>query len=319
MSHLTRSIGLARLKNTLQTLLIVASLALVLALPGYLLTGIPGVLVSLIVVAIVVQITGWVPARLVLASSGAGLLRRHQAPTLYQALDVLYQRAGLEQPPQLYYTPSPELNAFTVGGPREGGIALTEGLVRTLDLAQLVGVLAHEVSHLRHGDTRVMSMAAAMTRLTLWLALLLQISLLVMLPSLVAEGEPLPWLALLAAACAPTLSSLLQLALSRRREYSADLEAVALTGDPYALASALTVLERHHGAWLMTMFGRRPPAWLDWLRTHPPTRERIRRLLALVKGSHVSVSPTHRDDAARPVILERPGPLGRRYWIVRRR
>ncbi|APE29945.1 peptidase M48, Ste24p [Halomonas aestuarii] len=309
----------SRLKNGLQTLLIMGGLALVLAVPGYLLAGGLGLLVSLGAVVAGALASTWVPARVILADAGAGLLERHQAPTLYRLLDTLYRRAGLRRPPQLFYTPSEDLNAFAVGTRHDGGIAVTEGLLRVLTLRELAGVLAHEVSHLRHGDTQVMSMAATMTRLTLFLTTVLQISLLLMLPMILAGEFRLPWGLLLVVAFAPSLSTLLQLALSRNREYTADLDAMALTGDPEGLASALGVLERHHGRWLATLFGRHPPAGLDWLRTHPPTQERIRRLMAARVPDHPPLHAHHGDHAhVPPVIIERPGPKGKRYWIRRR-
>ncbi|MFC3284506.1 zinc metalloprotease HtpX [Litchfieldella rifensis] len=312
---------LVRLKNGLQTLLIMAGLALVLSVPGYLLAGATGVILSLFAVAVAAHLSSWVPARLILANAGAGLLRRHQAPELYRVLDILYQRAGLEIAPQLYYSPSRDLNAFAVGDRRDGGIAITDGLLRTLDLRQLAAVLAHEVNHLQQGDTRVMSMAAAMTRLTFWLATAVQIALLLMLPLIITGGGELPWLLLLLVALSPTVSTLLQLALSRNREYTADLEAIAITGDPHGLASALEVLERHNGSWLMTLFGRQAPAWINWLRTHPPTHKRIRRLLDVGElPRHTGTRPFIRlSDVDHPVINERPGPESGRYWIRRRR
>ncbi|MDI5889610.1 zinc metalloprotease HtpX [Halomonas rhizosphaerae] len=310
----------SRVKNSLQTLLIMGGLALVLAVPGYLLAGGFGIVVSLGMVVAGAFAGSWVPARYILADAGAGLLDRHQAPSLYRLLDTLYKRAGLTRPPQLFYAPSPDLNAFAVGTRHDGGIAVTEGLLRTLTLRELAGVLAHEVSHLRHGDTRVMSMAAAMTRLTLWLTTVLQLSLLLMVPLILAGELRLPWGLLLVVAFAPSLSTLLQLALSRNREYTADLDAVSLTGDPEGLASALAVLERHHGRWLATLFGRHPPAGLDWLRTHPPTEERIRRLMTVDEPPQPPLHDHHEDHAhAPPVILERPGAMGRRYWMRRRR
>ncbi|MEQ6918470.1 zinc metalloprotease HtpX [Halomonas aquatica] len=309
----------SRLKNGLQTMLIMGGLALVLAVPGYLLAGGVGLLVSLGAVVAGALASSWVPARIILADAGAGLLERHQAPTLYRLLDTLYRRAGLGRSPQLFYTPSPDLNAFAVGTRHNGGIAVTEGLLSVLTLRELAGVLAHEVSHLRHGDTQVMSMAAAMTRLTLFLTTVLQISLLLMLPMILAGEFRLPWGLLLVVAFAPSLSTLLQLALSRNREYTADLDAVALTGDTEGLASALAVLEHHHGRWLATLFGRHPPTGIDWLRTHPPTRERIRRLKAAMAPGQAPLHAPHGDHAeVPPVIIERPSPVGRRYWIRRR-
>ncbi|WP_163560541.1 zinc metalloprotease HtpX [Halomonas sp. NO4] len=318
MAHPPQRLWRSRFKNALQTLLIMASLALVLSIPGYLLAGPFGVLLCLAMVLCAVYLSSWMPARWVLANSGAGLLRRHQAPALYRLLDALYRRAGLETTPLLYYAPSPELNAFAVGDRRDGGIAVTDGLLRTLSLRELAGVLAHEVSHLRHGDTRVMSIAAAMTRLTVWVTTVVQVSILLMLPMILSGQLAFPWLALLLVAMAPTLSTLLQLALSRNREYTADLEAIAITGDAHGLASALQVLEHHQGQWLATLFGRQPPAWIDWLRTHPPTQERVQRLMALAPSRHQEPSIEPLFSTGEPMLHERPGAMGRRYWILRR-
>lgn len=312
---------LRRLYNAAQTLLLLISLALVLAIPGYLLAGTGGVLISLSMAALTAYLSRWMPARMILANAGAGLLQRHQAPRLYQVLDELYQRAGLQMAPQLYYAHSPDLNAFAVGDRHDGAIAVTDGLINALSLRQLAGVLAHEVTHLQHGDTRVMSMAAAMTRLTMWLATMAQITLLMMLPMILSGELTLPWLLLLAVAISPTASTLLQLALSRSREYKADLEAVAITGDPEALASALKVIERHHGAWLRSLFGRQPPAWIGWLSSHPSPEERIRRVMAAeappqTPAAHPGMPP-HR--AEHPLLLERPGPRRRHHWLLPRR
>jgi len=308
-----------RLKNALQHLLILAGLALVLAVPGYLLAGLFGVIWCFALVALTLYLSGRVPARVVLANASAGLLRRHQAPELYRVLDALYRHAGLTAEPLLFYSPSPGLNAFAVGDRHDGGIAITEGLIRTLNLRQLGGVLAHEVSHLRHGDTRVMSMAATMTRLTIWGAFLVQLGLVMMLPLVMAGEIDMPWRELLVVGLTPTLSTLLQLALSRNREYTADLEAVALTHDPRGLASALAVLERHDSLWLTAIFGRQPPAWLRYLQTHPPTRERIRRLLALDGRAADGPAPRREPPPEAPVVISRPDAQGRRYWILRRR
>ncbi|MDN3557708.1 zinc metalloprotease HtpX [Halomonas maura] len=311
-----------RLTNALQTLLIMGGLALSLSVPGYLLAGPGGVLISLTAVAFTSLLSSWMPVRVILTDAGAGMLRRHQAPELYEVLAHLYARADLPIAPQLFFVPSPDLNAFAVGTWRDGGIAVTEGLLHTLSMRELAGVLAHETSHLRHGDTRVMSMAAAMTRLTLWLTVVVQVALLASLP-LVAAGElAFPWGPLLLVAVAPTLSTLLSLALSRNREYKADLEAVALTGDPEGLASALTELERYHSRWLSTIFGRQQqPTGLDWLRTHPPTAERIQRLFS-IDGQRHGLDPhpgLQRHHGQRPRVHQRPGALGGHHWFLRRR
>lgn len=307
-----------RLHNWLQLALIVAGLALLLAVPAWLIAGAGGVVWSLFLVAMAVYTSSRAPARMILARSGAGLLRRRQAPGLYGILDELYRRAGMSIQPVLFYVPSPQLNAFAVGDRGNGGIAVSDGLVRALRPRELAGVLAHEVSHLRHNDTRVMSMAAAMSQLTALGATFLQVSLLMMLPWVITGQVDMPWLVLLFVAAAPTASTLLQLALSRNREYTADLEAAALTGDARGLASALEILERHHGSWLESLFGRRPSGpFTEWLQTHPPTSERIRRLLELERARSRGKQPALLHSAVGPqrIVPERPEALGRRAWF----
>ncbi|PSJ20715.1 peptidase M48, Ste24p [Halomonas sp. ND22Bw] len=306
---LEHELGRHRLFNGLQTMLILGGLTLTLSLPGYLLAGMGGVLMSLSTVVVAALLASCMPARMILARAGADPLRPPQAPELHALLERLYAGAGLTIAPRLYVAPTPALNAFAVGGAHDGVIVVTDGLLRSLTPRELGGVLAHEVSHLRRGDTRVMSIAATMTRMTLWLTTVVQLGILLSLPMLLSGERPLPWLALLAIAIAPTLSVLLSLALSRNREYTADLEAVALTGDPAGLASALVVLERRRGRWLSGLLGRRPPEEATWLRTHPATEARIRRLAEFGDGPHTSPFDEH-DGAPR-----RPTPRhGTRRW-----
>lgn len=313
-------LGAQRLRNTLQHLLILTGMSLLLAVPAWLLAGSAGVLWAFCLVILTLYLGGRIPARLVLARTGAGALHQHQAPQLYRVMALLYRRAGITQPPALFYVPSPDLNAFAVGDARDGGIAVTEGLLRNLPLRELAGVLAHEVSHLRHGDTRVMSMAATMTRLTVWGTMLVQLALIAMLPSAMAGEFRMPWLELLAVGLAPLASTLLQLALSRNREFTADLEAMTLTRDPQGLADALETLERRNGIWLTTLFGRQQlPGWLRYLQTHPPTSERVQRLMALAERQGPRPSSSRPYRPREPLVESRPERHGHRYWLGRRR
>ncbi|QFT85861.1 hypothetical protein FIU88_12835 [Halomonas sp. THAF12] len=304
---LEHELGRHRLFNGLQTVLILGGLTLTLSLPGYLLAGPSGVLMSLSAVIVTAVMMSWMPARMILDRAGAERLPASRAPEVHALLRHLYAGAGLTIAPQLYRAPSPEINAFAVGGPHDGGIAVTDGLLSSLTMRELGGVLAHEVSHLRRGDTRVLSIATAMTRMTLWLTTAVQLAILVSLPMMLSGERSLPWLTLLVIAVAPTLSVLLSLALSRNREYTADMEAVALTGDPAGLASALVVLERRRRGWLASLFGRRPPVEIAWLRTHPSTEARIRRLAEFDDAPHAPFGET---DEAMPV--RRPIPTRRR-------
>lgn len=272
-----------KLVNLLRASLLLSGMLLLLGLMGWLLGGWYGVLWAVLVGAVVLVVAPGVQPRLILARSGARRLPPEAAPVLYEVLERLYQRAGIQAAPQLWYVPSAALNAFAVGGRRSGAIAVTAGLLRALSLRQIAGVLAHETSHLRHNDTWVMALASLITELTSWIALFGQVMILLAIPYALAGEVDIPWLVLLILVTVPTLSTLLQLSLSRNQEFNADLEAARLTGDPEGLAEALTRLERSRGAWLHRVFlPRRRPTWVPgWLRTHPETGERVKRLLDL--------------------------------------
>lgn len=175
------------------------------------------------------------------------------------------------------------MNAFATGSAGDSLIAVSDALLRRLSERELAGVLAHEVSHMANGDLAVMAFADLVSRLCSLLSLLGQVLLLLSVPAmLLGLAEP-AWLAILVLLAAPTLSALMQLALSRNREHEADRSAAELTGDPAGLASALDKLERWQGGFWeqVIMPGRRVPD-PSLLRTHPDTSERIARLRELM-------------------------------------
>jgi heat shock protein HtpX len=268
--------------NRLQSLLLLAFMGGFLALLGWLLWGGAGVLVLLVAGVIFVSLNPTVSPRLLMHLYGAVSLNPAQAPTLYSVLRELAKRAGLAAVPTLYYVPSRIVNAFTVGRKDQSAVAVTDGLLQALNTREQVGVLAHEVSHIRSDDMWVMGLADMFSRLTSLLSLFGQLLLLVNLPLLLMSQVTVNWFAILLLIVAPTLSALAQLGLSRTREYDADLNASRLTGDPEGLARALVKIDRLQGGWLERLFlpGRRLPD-PSLLRTHPPTEERVRRLLAL--------------------------------------
>ncbi len=226
-----------------------------------------------------------VSPRLVLRLYNARPLSPHSAPSLFRIVARLAESAGLPTPPTLYYVPSGVINAFAVGGSNEAAIGVTDGLLRTLDQEELVGVLAHEISHIRSSDLWVMGLADAVSRLTGTLSWIGQLLLLINLPMLLLDSYQFPWLLVLLLIAAPTISSGLQLALSRAREFDADLDAARLTGNPRGLARALAKMERLQRGWLQRILlpGRQLPE-PSLFRTHPDTNERIRRLLELEGG-----------------------------------
>ena len=201
---------------------------------------------------------------------------------MHEIVEALAVRAELARRPRIYYVLSPLLNAFTVGRRDDAAVVLTSGLLQRLTLRELAAVLAHEVSHVCNDDTWVMGLADVMSRLTRSLSMLGLLLLLFNLPMAMTGRSGVPWLLVILLTIAPAIGTLLQLALSRTREYDADLQAAALTGDPEGLALALRKLERLQGRFWedIVLPGRRSPD-PSVLRTHPATEERVRRLLEL--------------------------------------
>ena len=268
--------------NRLQSLLLLGSMAAFLALLGWILWGGDGVFWLLIAGLLLVLLNPALSPRLIMRMYRASPLSPQQAPVLYAALEELARRADLSALPQIYYIPSRIINAFALGDRRQAAIALSDGLIKRLNTREIISVLAHEISHVRHNDMWVMGIADLFTRTTNLLSLFGQFLLLLNLPLLLFYDYTINWFAILLLIFAPSLSALMQLALSRTREYDADLNAARLTGDPAGLASALAKIEQYQGRFFERVFlpGRRNPE-PSLLRTHPPTEERIARLMEL--------------------------------------
>ncbi|WP_038073972.1 zinc metalloprotease HtpX [Thioclava pacifica] len=197
-------------------------------------------------------------------------------------LGELARRAGLPRVPELYYIPSALPNAFAMGNPEDSVVCVSDGLLRLLNRRELAGVLAHEIAHVANRDLWIMGLADAMSRAVSLASWFGQVILLLNLPLILMGAAYVPWEVPLLLIFSPTIMALLQLALSRTREYDADLGGARLSGDPEGLASALLKLERSAGRFWEEMIlpGRRIPV-PSLLRTHPPTEERVRRLRAL--------------------------------------
>ncbi len=269
------------LYTSVQSLLLVISLAMLLGLMGWLVGGKPIALMAVGAAVLLYLMLPMVSPHIILRMQKARRLHYREVPRLYDMLQTLSQRARLPHLPELYYIPADTMNAFTVGNRETSAIAVTHALLRRLDSNELAGVLAHEISHLRHNDMRIMGFAGLSSQLIQVLSLIGQFLLLLNLPLLLWGQYTISWAAILLLIFAPSISAILQLALSRTREYRADNGAAELMGDGRALASALAKMEAYQSQFLKGLFWqgyrRRPEGAL--LRTHPHTKERIRRLL----------------------------------------
>jgi len=271
-----------RLHNQLHSALLVIAMSALLAYLGWLVGGPALGIVALFAVLLTYALAPRISPRMVLGMFRGRMLDRSEAPQLHEIVAELSARAGLGSQPRLCYVPSDVMNAFAVGDAKSAVIALSDGILRRLGLIEIAAVLAHEISHIAHNDLRVMGFADVIDRFTRMLSLLGQILVLINLPLMMVGALTISWLPILLLIAAPTLSALAQLALARTREYNADLGAAFLLGDPVPMAGALSKMERSQGRFLEQMLGpgqRLPDPSL--LRTHPPTQERIRRLLAL--------------------------------------
>jgi heat shock protein HtpX len=284
------------LRNLLHTWILIGGSALLMALIAWTVYGLSGLVWAAVLGAFGIWSMSRISPKMVLGLYKARPLAPDEFPELHRIVRELAGRAELPNVPHLYYVPSKILNAFAVGRRDDSALAVTDGLLRAMTLRQITGILAHEISHIRSGDLRVMALADVLSRVTGLMSMMGLLGI----PAFLGAGVAIPWLGLLLLIFAPTIGGLLQLGLSRTREYDADLDGAALTGDPEGLASALQTLERRQGHVWEGLFpgGRIPDPSL--LRTHPRTEDRIRRLLSLAP----SAAPRITMAADRP----RPGP-----------
>lgn len=300
--------------NTVHTWLLVGGSLLLLAVTAFVFAGPLGVLAAVVFGAFAVAAVNRVSPQMVLTMYKARPVTRLDFPTGVGIVEELAKRAGLPSAPRLHVVPSQMMNAFAVGRGANAAIAVTDALARRLSARELAGVLAHEISHIAHDDLKVMALADIVSRYT---SVMSSIGIFTLFLNLIGMaggyGEPVPWLGVLVLIVAPTVGALLQLALSRTREFDADLGAAMLTGDPDGLASALAKLEREQGRmWEQMMLpgGRSPQPSV--LRSHPPTRERVARLMRLKSNADAGLQP---DATIVPAgALDRP-PLHRRTMI----
>ncbi len=265
-------------RNTLHTILLIVGTGLIMGVLAYTMFGWIGLVGAAAFGAFGIMSLGRVSPKMVLGLYKARPLQEQEAPELHQIMRELAKRADLPAVPTLHYVPTKMMNAFAVGNINDSAVAVTDGLLRAMNMRQIAGILAHEVSHIKSGDLKVMGLADVLNRIT---SILSNLGL-VGVPLVLGTGINIPILGLVLMIAAPTLGGLLQLGLSRAREYDADLDGATLTGDPEGLASALKILEeRQGGKWegLVLPGSRMPQPSL--MRTHPKTEDRIARLMAL--------------------------------------
>lgn len=265
---------------------------------GNLLGGQGGMVMGLLIAAAMNFGSYWFSDKIVLRMYGAKELGPNEAPELFQMTEELTRRAGLPMP-KLYLIPGDQPNAFATGrNPEHAAVAVTEGILRLLPRDELRGVIAHELAHVKHRDILIGSIAATMAGAISMIANMAQWALIFGggRHSTDDEGGH-PIAGLLMIIIAPIAALLIQMAISRSREFMADEGGATMAGDPISLANALRRL--HKGAQEIPMHATPATAHMfivnpltggglmNLFSTHPPMEERIARLEAMAYGRSV--------------------------------
>lgn len=282
--------------NTMKTAALLGGIGGLLVLTGSLIGGSGGALVGLVLGLVVVGGSYWFSDKLAIRAAGAHEVDERTAPELHAMVRDLAGRAGIPLP-RVYVSPSPQPNAFATGrNPSHSAVAVTEGLLAVCPSREVRAALAHEIGHIKNRDILIGSIAAAIAtgisfvaNMAMWSGLFASDD----------DDRPHPVVLLLMAVLAPIAATILQLALSRSREYEADRAGASLLGDPRPLADALRRIEAaaartpmdvapaQASAYIVNPLTGRRVSMAKLFLTHPPMEERIERLLALAPAVRV--------------------------------
>jgi len=280
------------MNNTLKTTVLLGLLTGLLIMIGGYFGGTQGMGIAFVMAFLLNFGSYWFSDRIVLAMYGAQAVTEAEAPDLYRIVRALAQRAHMPMP-RIYIIPTETPNAFATGrNPEHAAVAATQGILRILNEEELEGVLSHELAHVRNRDTLISTVAATLAGVIVMLA-----RMAMWMPFFGGGGRDeedrgggmLGFLFL--AILAPIAATLIQLAISRSREFQADESGAQLSHKPYALASALQKLEvaatrlpmdaNPATSHLFIVNPLRGDALFRLFSTHPPIEERIARLRAL--------------------------------------
>jgi heat shock protein HtpX len=277
------------MSNALKTTLLLGLLTGLVLWIGQYFGGSQGLVIALVFAAAMNLGSYWFSDRIVLAMYGARPLSEENAPDLFRVVRELATAAQMPMP-RVYMIPSDSPNAFATGrSPEHAAVAVTEGILRILSLDELRGVLAHELSHVKNRDTLISAVAATLADVVLTIANMAKWAAIfggMRRDEREGEGGALGFLVMIIVA--PLAATLIQLAISRSREYQADATGARLSHAPGSLAAALEKIAAASGRIPLPAGPATAHLWIvnplrgNWLAnlfsTHPPIDERIRRL-----------------------------------------
>ena len=279
--------------NLMKTAILMAAITALFMAIGSVLGGQQGMALALVIALGMNFFSYWFSDKLVLKMYNAQEVDQTSAPQFYAMVRDLAQRAQLPMP-RVYLIQEDAPNAFATGrNPEHAAVAATTGILQVLSERELRGVMAHELAHVRHRDILISTVSATMAGAISMLA-----NFAMFFGGRDSEGRPAnPIAGILVMLLAPLAASLIQMAISRAREFEADRGGAEISGDPQALASALQKIQHYAQAIPMQAAQRHPetaqmmimnPLSGGGLRglfsTHPTTQERVERLLALAQG-----------------------------------
>lgn len=286
--------------NKRTTVLLIAMFTLVIVALGFVLgeqtgSGSAGIIVATLVATVMNLVGYFAGDSVALAASGAKKIEKRQAPELWNLVENLTIASGMPMP-AVYVIDDPSANAFATGrDPEHASIAVTTGLVARLNKQELEGVIAHELSHIRNYDIRVMTIVVVLVGIVMLLSDWLLRGTLFRRSDRDSgqAGLILLVVGIVLAILSPILAELIKLAVSRRREYLADASGAFLTRHPEGLASALEKIaqddrplrQANHATAHLFLANPFDPhvtkKFEQWFSTHPPIEERIKRLRAM--------------------------------------
>ncbi|HEB50634.1 MAG TPA: zinc metalloprotease HtpX [Desulfobulbus sp.] len=277
------------MNNTIKTFLLMAALTALFMVGGELMAGRQGMLIALVIALGLNFFAYWNSDKVALAMSRAREVSEAEAPELHRIVAELAHRAGLPKP-RVYIVDSPTPNAFATGrNPQHAAVAVTSGILQALNREELAGVLGHELGHIKNRDILISSIAAVMAGAISYLATMAQWAMIFGGGRDDEDSNPLA--AIVMMIVAPLAATLIQMAISRSREYIADRTGAEICGNPKALASALNKLASYNKQMPMNVNPATAQMYIvnplsggaiaNLFSTHPPMEERIRRLLAM--------------------------------------